>query len=273
MQAINRNPLAFRERISAATILALFFLCPCFHAQSIPATLRQGSLHGFLLLKSQDGKVIAAGDQIDIVRGNTIRSELAFHFGDGSVDDEVTDYRQGKTFELLRDHHIQKGPSFPQPLDLTIDKTKGEVTWQETKDGKSDVQSKHMDLPADLANGMVPLAIESFPANTAEWKVSYLAADPNPRIIQLSIKREGEDRVEVGGAGRRAARFDLHIEIGGVAGAVAPMLGKQPADITMWATVDAVPVVIRTEGALYPKGPIWNAEFTSPIWPQNPRSP
>jgi hypothetical protein len=256
----------------AVILLALLCLCPSFPAQPIPATLRQGSLHGFLLLKNQDGKVIAAGDQIDTVRGNTIRSELVFHFGDGSIDDEITVYRQGRTFALLRDHHIQKGPSFPQPLDMTIDVPRGEVTWQAAKNGKSGTQSRHMNLPPDLVNGMLPLAIENFPAGAAEMKVSYLAADPDPRIVQFSIKREGEDRVELGGSGRQAARFNVHIEIGGVAGAVAPLLGKQPSDITIWATEDAVPVVIRTEGVLYFKGPVWDVVLASPVWPQNSTS-
>jgi hypothetical protein len=238
-------------------------------AEPIPATYKQGSLHGFLVLRSQDGKIIASGDQINTVRGDEVRSELIFRFRDGSIDDETAYFRQGSVFQLLRDHHVQKGPSFPQPLDLTIDTAKREVTWRATKDGKTGQQSKHMDLPPDLANGMVALAIENFPAGTDELKVSYLAADPNPRIVQFSIKRAGEERVEIGGVARQAAQFDVHIEIGGVAGAVAPIVGKQPADLTFWATQGAVPVVIKTEGALYPKGPIWTAVFTSPLWPQN----
>lgn len=259
----------FSRRVPAATALAFFLLLTGMRAQPIPATYKQGSLHGFLLLKSQDGKVIAVGDQIDTVRGDEVRSELVFRFRDGSIDDEVAYFRQGGVFKLLRDRHVQKGPSFPQPLDLSIDTAKGEVTWRETKNGKTDTKSKHMDLPADLVNGMVALAAENFPAGASELKVSYLAVDPNPRIVQFSFKRDGEDRVEVGGVARQAARFDVHIEIGGVAGAVAPVLGKQPADLTIWTTEGTVPVVVRTEGALYPKGPIWNAEFASPVWAEN----
>jgi hypothetical protein len=269
---ISRNLQSFAKRISAFVLLGLFPQCPGLRAQPVPATFKQGSLHGFLLLESQDGKVIAVGDQMNTVRGELIRSELAFHFRDGSIDDEVAYFRQGKTFALVRDHHVQKGPSFPQPLDMSVDVATGQVTWQSLKDGKNGTETRHMDLPPDLVNGMVPLAIENFPAGSAEFTASYLAADPDPRIVQFSIKREGEDRMEMGGTSRQAARFSVHIEIGGVAGAVAPILGKEPADITIWATEDAVPVVIRTEGALCLKGPIWNAVFASPVWPQNPKS-
>jgi hypothetical protein len=274
---VNRKLLFFSAGNPAGILLTLIilclaFLCPGLQAEQIPATVRQGSLHGFLLLKSQDGKVIAVGDQINSVHGALIRSELVFHFGDGSIDDEVADFRQGKTFKLVRDHHIQKGPSFPQPLDLAIDVAKGEVTWQTEKDGKSSTETKHMALPADLINGMVGLAVENFPTGTDELKASYLAAAPNPRIVQFSIKREGEDHVDLGGTGRRAARFNVHIELGGVAGVIAPILGKEPSDMTIWDTEDGVPVVIRIQGALYMKGPIWNMVLTSPEWPRNSES-
>jgi hypothetical protein len=272
MRFMGGNLFFSTGRTLAVAIPAFFTMSTGIRAEPIPATYKQGSLHGFLLLKSQDGKTIAEGDQINTVRGSEIRSELIFRFRDGSIDDEIAYIRQGATFTLVRDHHMQKGPSFPQPLDLTIDTAKGEVTWRVTKNGKIDEQSKHMDLPADLANGMVALAMENFPAGTAELKVSYLAADPNPRIVQFSIKPNGEDRVELGDASRQAAQFDVHIEIGGVAGAVAPIVGKQPADLTFWTTEGAVPVVIKSEGALYPKGPIWTAVFSSPLWPQNSKS-
>jgi len=41
-----------------------------------------------------------------------------FTFKDGSVDDETTVFSQRHTFRLISYHHIQKGPSFPHPMDL-----------------------------------------------------------------------------------------------------------------------------------------------------------
>jgi hypothetical protein len=272
VRSIGHNFLFPSRCASAAILLVLFTFCLGVLPEPIPASFKQGSLHGLLLLKSQDGKVIAVGDEFNTVRGDEVRSEMVFHFRDGSIDDEVAFYRQGSQFQLVHDWHIQKGPSFPQPLDMAIDVAKNEVTWRVTKDGKSDVETRHMDLPSDLANGIVPLAIENFPVGATAQKVSYLVADPNPRIVQLSITRDGEDRIEVGGASRRAARFNVHIEIGGIAGAIAPILGKAPSDIKIWATEDAVPAVIKIEGALYLKGPTWISVLASPSWPQNPNA-
>jgi hypothetical protein len=236
-------------------------------AEPVPATYKQGSLHGFLLLKSSGGKVLATGDQTNVVHGDVIHSELVFHFRDGSIDDEVCDYSQAGVFKLIRDHHVQKGPSFPHSLDMTIDAASGDVTWQQTKDGKTETKSEHMDLPGDLANGMIPLLVEDFPAKADELKVSYVAADPSPRVVTFSVKPEGNADIRVGGLRRRANRFIIHIEIGGLAGVIAPMIGKQPSSIRVWAVGGDAPVFIGLQGALYPQGPIWTMGLISPTWP------
>jgi hypothetical protein len=241
------------------------------HAEPVPALYKQGSLHGFLLLKSQDGKVIAIGDQINVVHGTEVRSELIFHFRDGSIDDEVAYFRQGAVFQLIRDHHVQKGPSFPQPLDMTVDVPGGKVTWQEAKGDGIDTKTQYMDLPPDLVNGMMMLLAENFPSKRRELETSYLAADPKPRIVKFSVKPAGEDRVDIGGDGRQTSQLNIHIEIGGIAGAIAPLVGKQPSDIKLWVVGKEAPVLVRMDGALYPQGPIWSVILTSPTWPSGSR--
>jgi hypothetical protein len=249
--------------------LLLLFTIFSFHtasAEPIPAKEKQGAMHGYLLLKSAEGKIIAVGDQINFVQGNQVRSRLVLHFRDGSIDDEVSVFRQGTVFQLVSDHHIQKGPSFPEPVDVAVNVPEGKVTWHERKDGHDEVKTEHMDLPPDLANGMISLTAQNFPPKAAEMKVSYLAGSSKPRIVTLSIKPDGEDNFQVGGLSRRASRFNIHTEIGGVAGVVAPIIGKQPSDIKIWVMKGEVPAFVRMEGALYLKGPIWTMELTSPVW-------
>jgi hypothetical protein len=265
------SPHLLDKLLCAAGFVAIAAAPICAAAEPVPVSYKQGSLHGFLLLKNRAGKVIAVGDQTNVARGNEIHAELVFHFRDGSLDDEVTDYREGEVFQLIRDHHIQKGPSFPKPLDMTIDVSAGTVTWQQTKDGRSDTKTQHLDLPNDLVNGMMQIVAENFPPKAEERKVSYLVANPGPRIVTFSFKQQGEDRVRVGGAARRANRYIIHIEIGGLAGVVAPIVGKKPADMQMWAISGDAPLFIGMRGALYPEGPVWTMELTSPTLP--PGSP
>src|SRR5947209_6204860 len=172
--------------------------CAC--AEPIPVKERQGAMYAFLVLKSPEGRVIAVGDQVETIDGNKVRSRLIFRFRDGSIDDESSVFIQGTVFRLVADHHVQKGPSFPEALDVSINVPARTVTWREAKGGKEKVQTERMDLPPDLANAMTSLLVENFPKNQAEMKVSYLAGSSKPRLVTLSAKPDGEDRFEVGGS-------------------------------------------------------------------------
>ena len=229
---------------------------------------KQGAVHGFLLIRNADGKVIATGDQVSIVHGQEIHSRLTFRFKDGSLDDETTVFRQGSVFQLISDHHIQKGPSFPKPVNVHLDARSGEVTYTEFKDGRTETKSEHMDLPSDLSNGLIAVAVQCFRPGASEMKVSYLSPGPKPRVITLSIKPDDRDSFQIGETQRRSDRFSIHVELGGVAGVIAPIIGKQPSDFVAWTAAGEVPTFLRMQGALYDQGPIWTMEVTGPVWSQ-----
>lgn len=239
---------------------------PYCSAQPIAAHYKQGPMRGFLLVKSAQGKVLGVGDILQVAEGDQIHSRLVFRFRDGSIDDETTVFTQGDVLCLVSDHHIQKGPSFPTPLNMEINVAAAEVTWHESKDGKVEVHHKHMDLPKDLANGIIPAVMENIAASAAETKVSYLANDPNPRMVQLSIKPEGKESFTVGGFPYSASRYVVHIELGGLAGIVAPLMGKQPPDIHDWVIMGEVPSFAKMQAPLYNGGPVWTIELASPVW-------
>ena len=114
-----------------------------------------------------------------VVHGDQVTSRTTFTFKDGSIDDDTTVFSQRRRFQLISDHHIQKGPFFPHPMDLMVDARSGQVTAHTTgKDGKDEVHTDHVDLPSDLANGMVPLVIENMAPGTAETTVSMLVLTP-----------------------------------------------------------------------------------------------
>lgn len=76
------------------------------HAEPIRVRYPQGSSHGFVTLKTQDGKAIATGEITQTVTGEKVTSRLVFRFRDGSVDDDVTVFTQRGTFRLVKDHHV-----------------------------------------------------------------------------------------------------------------------------------------------------------------------
>jgi hypothetical protein len=247
-------------------------LQPSAYAEQIPVRAVQGTIHGFLEMRSEDGKILASGDSFQVVRGNRVTSRTIFHFKDGSLDDETTVYSQRRTFQLISDHHIQKGPSFPHPMDVMVDAQTGQVTVRTTgKDGKEEVKNDHLDLPPDLVNGLVPVVIENLPPSAPVTTVSMVVATPKPRLVKLVISNVGEEKCIVAGSSRKAIHYEIKIDLGGIAGVVAPIIGKAPPNIQIWAIGGLATTFAREIGPLYPEGPMTTIQLASPSWPETPK--
>ena len=236
-------------------------------AQPLAVRHHEGVTHGFLLLRTLENETVAVGDLIQDSNGERVTSQVIFHFKDGSVHDERVSYSQKHRFRMLEYRLSQKGPAFKKPIELVINGTSGEVTVHSWDDkGEEKVESSHEKLPADLANGMIPILTKNLPADGSVPTLSLMVATPKPRMTKLEIDREGEDAFVVGGSSRKATRYVLKISIRGVAGIVAPLVGKQPPDIHVWVFEGEAPTFLKSEGPLYEGGPVWRIELISPAW-------
>ena len=242
-------------------------LLPLLPAEPVVVRHMEGTVHGFLTLRTMEGKILAAGDLTQTIRGDQVLSRLVFRFRDGSVDDETAIFTQRGSLRLVSDHHIQKGPAFPHPTDVLIAASTGQVTVHFTDDkGHEKVEMEHLDLPPDLANGIVLNILKNIRPETSETKVSYVAATPKPRLVKLSIVPQGQETFLIAGSASKAMRFTMKAELGGITGAFAQLLGKQPADTNVWVAGGEAPTFVKMEGPLYLGGPIWTIELTSPVW-------
>ena len=235
-------------------------------ANPVAARHKEGEVHAFLLVRSEQGKIIGSGDEVNVPAGRNWRSRLTLRFHDGSLDDETAVYTQGASFHLISDHHIQKGPSFPRPLDMSINTASGDVTYRE--EGRDGTKTEHMNLPADLVNGLLPMILQNVPGGSQDIKVGYVASTPKPRLVTVAVHREGQGRFVLGGSALRASQYRLHIEIGGFEGMVAPLIGKQPPDMSAWISTGDAPTFLKLDGFLYLGGPILQIEMTGPVWNQ-----
>jgi hypothetical protein len=242
-------------------------------ADPVPVRHAAGTITGFLSLRAEDGRIVASGDSVQVAHGDQVTSRTIFTFKDGSIDDETTVYSQRHNFRLISDHHIQKGPSFPHPMDLSIDARSGQVTVRTTgKDGKEDVHTEHLSLPPDLANGIVAQVIQNLKPDAPETTVSMLVATPKPRLVKLAISSLGEENFSVAGLSRKALHYEIKIEIGGLAGMVAPLVGKAPPNIEIWDIGGNAPTFLREQGPTYDDGPIMTIELASPVWSDTPKA-
>lgn len=237
-----------------------------------PVTVRyaEGEVHGFLTLRTLDGALIAGGDLIQANHGGRVTSELAFHFKDGSLQDETTVFSQAGRLQLLSDHLVQKGPTFKHPVDVAINATTGLVTVHSQDDnGKEKVETETLKVPPDLVNGMVPILLKNIAPGTQSTSASMIVATPKPLLVTLAIRAEGEDSFSTGGISHKATRYDVKVDIHGVRGVLAPLVGKQPPDTHIWVLGGSSPAFVKSEGPACEGCPIWRTELTSPVWSES----
>lgn len=267
----HRMQFHFEPRLRSWSLIALL-VCACrpsTKSESIPVHHVEGTLHGFLELRTAGGSIVASGDIVQVVHGDQVTDQTRFRFKDGSIDDETSVFSQRHTFQLITYHHVQKGSSFPHPMEVTIDVQSGQVTVRYTgKDGKEKVKTEHLNLPPDLANGMVPLVVENAGSDAAQTTVSMLVATPKPHIVKLVFSKRGEENFSLSGFARKANHFEIKVELEGIAGLVAPLIGKQPPHIQIWTVGGQAPTFIREQGPLYPEGPVMTIQLASPVWPE-----
>ena len=230
-------------------------------AEPVSVRYKEGTSHGFVVVRSVEGKVLASGDAIQTVSGDRVTSQLTLHFKDGSLHEETTEFSQGAVFRLVNDHLRQEGPSFPKPVDAYIDVANGLVRVRE-KEGEP--QENHLQLPEDLANGLLITILKNLPEADPATTVELVTATSKPRIIKFTIRPQGAAQFSAGGPEHEALRFVGHTDIGGLAGAVAPMIGKQPPDVSFWVARGRAPAFVRFLGPLYEGGPIWSIELAAP---------
>jgi hypothetical protein len=239
-------------------------------ASNASVRYKEGLTHGFLVLSALDGKQIAVGDLTEVARGNKVTTRLVFHFNDGSLQDETTVFSQRQNFHLITYHLVQKGPAFPHPTEVSIVTSSGQVTVQYTNDkGEEKNESERLKLPPELANGLVLTVLKNLGPEDQPPQLSMVVAAPKPRVVKLSVSAQGKDPFTVAGSRREALHYVIKVEIGGLAGLMAPLLGKQPPDAHVWIIGGEAPTFVKSETLSFLGGPVWRTELASPVWPKS----
>ena len=252
---------------STFVVLAILLTAPAEAQSTVKVRYAEGLVRGFLVLQAMDGDTLAHGDLAQVSRDAGVKTHLILRFEDGSIHDETVNFSQRDSFQLLNYHLVQKGPAFKVPIDMEIDRSTGQVVVRYTdENGKEKVESERFELPSNLMNGMIPVLLKNIPPGAKRTIVSLVAATPKPRLVTLVISPEGEAKVLAGGVNHKATQYRVKVEIGGILGFLAPIVGKQPQDSHAWVVDDDAPAMVRMEGPLFAGGPSWRIVPDSPVW-------
>jgi hypothetical protein len=237
-------------------------------AAPVPVRFSEGVAHGYFLVRSLVGEAIGQGELTQVLREeNLVESHVVIRFKDGSLYDEKVAFSQQRVFTMIRYHLIQRGPSFPDQIDVSIDRGTGEykVRSQARKDGKEEVLTGHFDLPNDVYNGMFVVVLKNL-LKEANATVNFLAFTPSPEAIKLKLRFVGEQPVHIGDLSSKAKQYVFKPQIGKIRQFFGKFFGKLPADFhyDCWILTDEVPSFVQFQGPLQIMGPSVRIELVSP---------
>jgi hypothetical protein len=190
-----------------------------------------------------------------------------FRFKDGSLHDERVTFSQQKVLSLTRYRLVQRGPAFPISQEVEFERSSGQYRARVQESGKKEeVTEGRLDVPADVYNGMALVLLRNLrPGETVAGHLVVFT--PKPRALKMDIAAEGENGFVVGPITRKASRYLMKLEVGGLVGLIAPLVGKDPPDVRYWIVTDPVPAFVKFEGPFYLNGPLWRIELAGPRWP------
>ncbi len=239
----------------------------------IPVHHIEGVTFGLLILRNLDGEAVAYGELQQVIqqKGDTkdneesglVIGDLLFHFKDGSFYEEITKFTQHGKFRLVSDQVEQRGPSFKQARKSWIDARTGTITVQTFEKGKEKTVTSHLDLPDDVANGLLLTLLKNVDPSS-ETTVSFVAGSTKPRVVKWNISPAPEKIVKFGIITLRAQQYVVKTKIGGAVGIIAPLIGKKPPDLHVWLVKSEAPTFLEYEGPLSEDSPVWRIEIAAP---------
>src|SRR5688572_16388918 len=158
-------------KLSVLLLLAALQWPRAVTAAPVPVRFLEGLTHGFLVLRTLDGTLIASGDLFQSAKSGEVESRMLLHFKDGSLFEEKVVFTQQRVFTLKNYRLKQRGPAFTDDTEISLERATGRyrVKTKAHKDGKEKVHEGTLDLPLDVYNGgMILTVAKNLPKGASE---------------------------------------------------------------------------------------------------------
>ena len=241
-----------------ALVAALVAWLPLAHAAPVPVRFTEGVMHGFPVLRSAQGERLASGELTQVARGDVVESRLVFRFQDGSLYDETVVFSQRDVFKIDKYRLVQRGPSFPESVEASIDRATGNygVRYRADQDSAEEVLSGRFTLPDDVYSGMLGVALKNLsPGESAT--VQIVVFTPQPRLVKVLLAPHSVDQLTIGERPITTTRYTIKPQLG----MLASLLVVDVAPVQCWVLKGDAPAFIKFEGPLYFIGPVWRIEL------------
>jgi len=256
--------LACRTVVFLGLLVAIAFNAVAVFAAPIPVRFAEGFAHGYLALRDENGDRLADGELIQKSYGHVVDSRLVFRFKDGSLYDERVSFTQKQVFTLQSYKLVQRGPSFPNTLDISLDRKSSEYRVLTSQDGTPEQKlTGRLDLPDDVVNGMIVTVLRNLMPGRGET-VHFLAFTPEPKVLDLKLVPTERTTIRIGDLSKPMTRYVIEPKLDSLTMWFGKLLGKLPEKFHyhFWLVTDEVPTFGGFEGPLHLLGPTWRIEQT-----------
>jgi hypothetical protein len=255
------------------SMLAAAAMCAALPAHAVPLRWPEGTLRGFPVVRDQAGRQIANGTLTQWIEDDKLHVSATYDFDDGRVVEEKTVLAQHPELaQLFWSWEERKGSQVQRSY--SIDFTTGHAVVH--KQGEDD-RDDHLDDARKLGHAFAGVgfmyAVKNIVGDLekgAEVELTAVAFTPKPRTVTVSIKRDYEGSLAMGGRTLGAERFVIHPEI--PLAFIAKLFVKAP-DQYLWFYRPSPPAFLRADIPLAePSDPIIRIELLGGPQPSQPMS-
>jgi hypothetical protein len=243
-------------------MLVSALMCAAAPAWGVPLRWPEGTLRGFPVVRDASGRQIADGTLTQWIEDGNLHVSATYDFKDGRVVEEQTVLSQHPELAQLRWSWEERKGSEVQ-RSYSIDFTTGHAVVH--KRGE-DVREDHLDDAKNLGHAFAGVgfmyAVKNLAADLekgSEVELTAVAFTPKPRTVKVSIRRDQEGPLTMGGRTLAAERFVVHPEI--PLAFIAKLFVKAP-DQYLWFYKPSPPAFLRADIPLAePSDPIIHIEL------------
>src|SRR5256885_4249 len=99
-RSLRRSRDKHKTRIGIFMVFITLSVCATVQAEPIAVRFTEGTMHGFLVLRSGNDQTIAHGELLQVANGDRVDSRFVLNFKDGSLYDEKVSFSQRRVFTM-----------------------------------------------------------------------------------------------------------------------------------------------------------------------------
>jgi hypothetical protein len=222
-------------------------MCVALPALGVPLHWPEGTLRGFPVVRDEAGKQIATGTLTQWIEDGNLHVSAQYDFNDGRVVEEKTVFAQRPELSQLRWSWEERQGADVQ-RSYSVDFTTGHAVAHKRGEEAREAHLDDARKPGRAFAGVgFMYAVKNLTEDLdkgAKVELTAVAFTPGPRTVTVTVQRDLERNLTMGGRTLPAERFVIHPEI--PFAFIAKLFVKAP-DQYLWFYRPSPPAFLRAD--------------------------